>query len=230
MKWLNDVQSQIKTKSDEEASTINEEFLKMAIGILAFALPATMIISAGLSDDCNTVQPSISAYYHTGARDLFVGILCAVGVAMFGYKGYSKYDNFFATLASIAAIVVALCPTSVSNPLGDCIENVIDTGWQNVVHLTAAATLFIVLAIFCVLLFTITDPNPTRKRLKRNMIYYSCGFIIIASLIFIAISMNVDGFPQKILGFPVVFIFEAIALVAFSVSWFTKSKIIYSRW
>jgi magnesium-transporting ATPase (P-type) len=225
MKWLDSLHQKVKDANQQDfASPISGEMLQLIIGALAALLPVSMIISAGFFSDCNTVQPSISAYYHTGARDLFVGILCAVGVAMFAYKGYSKYDNFFATIAAVAAICVALFPTSVCDPMGVCIIDVIDTEWKNVIHLIAAVTLFMVLAIFCIFLFTITDKDASAGRLMRNKIYYGCGIVILLSIIIIAISMNVEGFPQHILGFPVVFLFETVALVAFSLSWLTKSE------
>jgi hypothetical protein len=229
MKWIDQIHQKVKDANDHDfASPISGETLQLIIGVLAVMLPVSMIITAGFFSDCDTVQPSISAYYHTAARDLFVGILCAVGVAMFAYKGYSRYDNFFATVAAIAAIGVALFPTSVCEPIGGCITGVIDTGVYNIIHLVSAATLFIVLAIFCIVIFTITDQDATEGRLLRNKIYYGCGVMIIACIALIAISMNVDGFPQHLLGFPVVFLFETIALVAFSLSWLTKSEVFYS--
>lgn len=229
MKWLDNLHQKIKDSNEQDfASPISGETLQLIIGALAVLLPVTLIIAAGFFSNCDTVQPSISAYYHTGGRDLFVGILCAVGVAMFAYKGYSRYDNFFATVAAVAAICVAFFPTSVCHPMGQCIVDVIDTGWKNVVHLLAASTLFIVLAIFCIVIFTITDEDASHGRLLRNKIYYGCGIVILISIIIIALSMNIKGFPQSIVGFPVVFFFETVALLAFSMSWLTKSEKFYS--
>ena len=229
MKWINDLQSKIKASNDHDvASPISGETLQLIIGALAILLPVSMIITAGVFGDCEVVQPSISAYYHTGARDLFVGILCAVGIAMLAYCGYSKFDNLLANIASLSALGVAFFPTSVCNPPADCISGMIDTGWCNVVHLIAAASLFIVLAIFCIVIFTITDDEASKGRLFRNKIYYACGIIILLCIGTIAVSMNIPGFPSKILGFPPVFLFEAIALAAFSMSWLTKSEYFYS--
>ena len=36
---------------------------------------------------------SISSYYHSVMRDIFVGSLCAVGTFLISYRGYDKRDN-----------------------------------------------------------------------------------------------------------------------------------------
>jgi len=63
--------------------------LRKAIGFLGILLPfvlyfgALIIFGTGL-------QTSISGYYHTGMRDVYVGTLCVIGFFLFSYKGGEK--------------------------------------------------------------------------------------------------------------------------------------------
>jgi len=53
------------------------------------------------------IQESISHYYYTGMRNVFVGALCAVALFMFFYCGYDKWDDLAGDMAGIFAIGVA---------------------------------------------------------------------------------------------------------------------------
>ncbi len=54
---------------------------------------------------------SISGYYYTDMRNIFVGTLCALGVFLVAYRGYDGVDESITNVAGFAAIGVALCPT-----------------------------------------------------------------------------------------------------------------------
>ena len=56
------------------------------------------------------LQPSISAYYHTPVRAVFVGSLLMVGIALIVIQG-DKFEDTFLTFAGMLAPVVALVPT-----------------------------------------------------------------------------------------------------------------------
>ncbi len=71
---------------------------------------------AVIEPETDFVQDSISSYYYTDMRNLFVGILVAVGVFLHAYKGHEKIDNILASLAALCALLVAFVPTSASNP------------------------------------------------------------------------------------------------------------------
>jgi hypothetical protein len=60
----------------------------------------------------------MSATYYTGARDIFVGGLCAIGVFLICYRpdtvnraSFWRTENFWSTLAGTTAVAVALFPT-----------------------------------------------------------------------------------------------------------------------
>ena len=84
--------------------------LRKAIGILGMALPFAVSLGAGILFRTG-VQSSISSYYHTGMRDVFVGTLFAIGFFLLSYKGYERSDDLAGDLACIFAVGVALFPT-----------------------------------------------------------------------------------------------------------------------
>ena len=57
------------------------------------------------------LQNSISAYYYTPVRAIFVGSMFAVGLSLIVYKGRGSKEDFFLNLAGMLAPVVAVAPT-----------------------------------------------------------------------------------------------------------------------
>jgi len=95
------------------------------------------------------------------------------------------------------------------------------------VHLVFAASFFITLALISLFLFTMSDPKkpPTPQKRKRNAIYLSCGYVILAAIVLIAI---VGLLPEPIASWferlDPVFWLESMAIFAFGVSWFVKGE------
>jgi hypothetical protein len=54
---------------------------------------------------------SISAYYYTPARTVFVGSLCALGASLIVYKGHSSEEDVLLNFSGFMAFVVAMVPT-----------------------------------------------------------------------------------------------------------------------
>lgn len=61
---------------DNKQLVISYLTLRKTIGILGIFLPLTLVIGSILFGDCITIQQSISNYYHTNMRDVFV-VTCA---------------------------------------------------------------------------------------------------------------------------------------------------------
>ncbi|MEA3369135.1 MAG: DUF998 domain-containing protein, partial [Candidatus Ratteibacteria bacterium] len=161
------------------------------------------------------IQESISHYYHTGMRDVFVGALCAVALFMFFYSGYDKWDDWAGNAAGFFAIGVALFPAT-------------EAGSSNLIgkiHLACAAFFFLILTVFSLFLFTKKGSNPTPQKLIRNKIYVICGLIMITCLISIVIYKNLIHNDNSESWF--LFGAETVALIAFGVSWFTKGGSLY---
>jgi hypothetical protein len=192
--------------------------LRKAVGIIGFALPAVLALGNMILHGAG-IQRSISLYYYTDVRNVFVGSLCAIGVFLMSTKGYDKRDMIFGILASMFAIGVALFPTSPESG-ATSEEQVIGA-----LHLTFATLLFLTFAYFCFKLFTLTAGNPTRRKLHRNMVYRVCGTVIVACIVLIAV-VHLPATATRVAPLKPVFWLEAIAVMTFGVAWLTKGEAI----
>ena len=206
--------------------------IRRAVGILGIALPMVLVVGSVVAGGCEGLQPSISKYYHTNMRNIFVGILCAVALFMYAYKGYkNSADNIAGNLACIFALGVALFPTSLPEQT-KCINISHNPEIISYFHFISATLFFLTLSYFSIFLFTKT--NKSKEELKekkyknkrsRNRIYRICGFVILSSIVLIALYLQVlkKHFPDLEFYNPI-FWLETLALFAFGISWLTKGK------
>jgi hypothetical protein len=192
--------------------------LRALVGILGIALPIVMLLYALLLSPCGGIEQSISAYYHTHMRNVFVGILCGVGVFMITYNGYDTKDTVTSTLAGIFAICVALFPTS---DVSACEQNGLVNGTIGTIHITMALGLFAMFAYMSIALFTLTSGNMTDKKKQRNVLYRVCGWTVVACIVIMTLQKFAGVFPATMRP---VFWLETIALLAFGTSWLTKGE------
>ena len=103
------------TPNDNDITTFRR--IRKSIGILGISLPVVLILFSMIPVFKTSVQPSISHYYYTNLRELFTGVLCAVGLFLFNYKGHSntnflKNDSKLTNIAGSMAFGIALMPTN----------------------------------------------------------------------------------------------------------------------
>lgn len=200
--------------------------LRKAIGVIGISLPALLLFGALLIFK-EGIQESISAYYHTDMGDVFVGALWAIGFFLFSYKGYEqptfrsyRQDEIAGFLAFVFALGTSLFPTA---PEGhSCkVERIY------CVHGVFAALLFLTLTFFSLFLFTKTRGSPTPQKLMRNKVYKVSGYIMLAAILLVPVVYFLpDSVKAGIMPLNPVFWLEAIAVVAFGVSWLTKGEAI----
>lgn len=195
-------------------------FLRKAVGVLGLALPVVLAGGAWLLFG-DGVQASISAYYYTGLRDVFVGTLCAIAVFLLSYKGPEPRDDRAGDLASLGAVGTALFPTTPVDPTS--LDRVLAG-----LHFGFAALFFLTLAYFSLALFTKTHPDrpPTPRKRMRNVVYRVCGVLILVAVALIAVVKLTPGLEEALLRLRPVFWLEALAVVAFGLSWLTKGEAI----
>lgn len=201
--------------------------LRRLIGILGILLPFICVFGGLLISDI-PIRSSISSYYHTNMRDVFVGILVGVSLFLMTYKGYERIDNIVTAMSGLAALGVVIFPSRYSlvstEPLGVFqISPVI----SDKIHAVCSVIFFILLAINSIFLFTLTknkDIPKTRNKKIRNYIYISCGIIILLSLAILLIRSLVG---TEVENDKTLLVFETIMLLAFGTSWLVKGKTLF---
>jgi hypothetical protein len=209
--------------------------LRKLVGWIGILLPFVLIVGNAVMSEGR--PDSMSGYYYTPMRNIFVGALCALGVFLIAYDGYDNVDRWITNIAGLCAIGVAFCPTKPSGHMAT---------WQNAVgdiHVVFAICTFTALGLMALrfakggqtpegqktlgqvrhgLGFAAT-PTPTTPK-SEIMAYRVCGFLILACVLLAALS---NLLPSSVfVNWPVLFILEAAAVVAFGVSWFVKGKTI----
>ena len=193
--------------------------LRKAIGLIGILLPFVLAGAYMLVVSKIIVRASISDYYYTAMRNVLVGDLCAIGVFLFAYRGYNRWDNLFTNAAGIFAIGVAFCPTAPPDP------SPLATA-AGYAHLAFAGLLFSMLAVIALFLFTKTDCPGQRPREKRSrdVVYRACGGVIVACLALVPVGSFVLG--AAVAQYQPLFWLEAVAVVAFGIAWLVKGQAI----
>lgn len=195
----------------EQQPVFEYRVLRLLVGSIAFALPCVVWVIS------STPLSSISASYHTEARDIFVGSLFMIATLLVAYQGHKPTENRIANLGAIAAIVAALCPTSCDSCQTDLISGL---------HLLAGAALFSTIGYFCL--------GPFRQRAKKKnnekaeqrvMVYTVCGSVIFACVLVIGIA-QVPIATELRKAWLLTFWAELLAMWAFGIAWIVASKVI----
>lgn len=194
--------------------------LRKAIGTIGIALPFVLAFGKVLLEGPG-IQSSMSAYYHTAMRDVFVGSLCAIAVFLMSYRGYERQDYIAGKLACAFAIGVAFFPTAPD------LEPTAREKMLSMAHSLFAMAFFITLAYFSLAQFRKTDPSkpPTPRKLQRNKVYTVCGWTILTCILLIAVVALFPG-DSPVKRLDPVFWLESLAVVAFGISWLTKGEAI----
>ena len=184
--------------------------LRLIMGVIAFSLPLVVDLIA------SSELASISASYHTEARDLFVGLLFVVAALMLAYNGHNRRESMASKTAAIAAAGVALFPTA--PPVGG-------GGWKAIVHYACAITLFCILAYFCFGPFRVRTKGRSGMKGRRARIYMTCGWVIVAAMVGLAAAKIL--LPASTVSmYKMTYWAEFAALWAFGIAWITAGKVL----
>lgn len=204
--------TQIRYYSKSDPKVIEGKLIQNTIGLIAIVWPMVLIVGQWILEENKTIEPSISAYYHTGMGHIFTGGLFVIGASMLAYRGFHCVDGRMGNIAGALAITVALFP----------VDKVAGGGsvW-NSIHYIAALLLFLALAYFCIVIFTLSTDEEANKK------YKLCGWAI---LFFIA-GMGIDQLVFKSDSFSLFgkidlfLVLEILTLWAFGYSWLLKGNI-----
>ena len=213
--------SEDKQREVRNSLVISYLKIRRVVGYLGMSLPFSMVLGAQLLFHTG-LQGSISSYYYTGMRDVFVGTLWAIGFFLLSYRGYDKIDDRLGNLACVFAVGVSLFPTAPS--LQSASTLAIRIGY---LHLFFAAAFFFTLMWFSLFLFTKTGSlgELTPQKIQRNRVYRTCGIILAACIVLMgAYGLLPDRFAYPLSGYNPTFWLETVAVIAFGFSWFTKGE------
>ncbi len=210
----------LKAPAPKDPIVLSYLALRKAVGAVALALPFAVAIPWALVH--HAILTSISIYYYTGMRNLFVGSLCAIAMFMLCTRGYDRKDEFAGIFSALCAIGVAFFPTAPACCASARQQHI---GW---IHYSFAALLFLTLAYFCLVLFKMSAENHalTRRKIQRNMVYTGSGIAILASLALLAAMTLVFHVEYVFARVAPGILFETTSLIAFGCAWLTKGETI----
>jgi len=205
--------------------------MRLLIGVIAVLLPFILIVvNWGIG---HGVQPSMSGYYYTPMRNIFVGSLCAIGVFLVSYDGYDLADRAITDAAGLCTVCVAFFPTTPADQ---------PTARQVLVgdfHLTFACTAFVLLSVMAFRFakreatppglawwarvryaLGFTGPGESRARPWERVVYRVSGGVILICVLLV--------YPLSGVAAHSLLVLETVMLVSFGLSWFMKGRKILS--
>lgn len=198
--------------------------LRQMIGWIGLLMPISVRVIAYLVQHIASTE-SISAYYYTGTRDIFVSTLVLVGILLACYRTPAWYDSLLAIVAGAAAIGIALFPMEpqfakeliakyplLGQPGCYTIRGFLGFHF---IFVTTFFTLAFILVFFRFSAFT--PAVPTAQKITRNKIYRICGVVMLLS--FIAIGILAATKEGQSIFWP-----ETLAVIAFGVAWLVKGQ------
>jgi len=200
--------------------------LRQMIGWIGLLMPFVVRIGGYLFEDIATTG-SISAYYYTGMRDVFVSTLVLVGALMACYRSPKAVDNILGITAGLGSIGIGLFPMAPVFAKEILARYPDMANCRCYINRGILGYHFIFVGIFFALCFVMvtfrftafTPPNPSKEIRSRNAVYRACGIVMLLSFLaigFLAFRRNGDS----------IFWPETTAVVAFGVAWLVKGQTI----
>jgi len=175
-------------RSSTDPVVLSYYTMRGMVGLLALALPfflaagsilAALLVTGHLPHPL--LQCSISDYYYTPMRDLYIGSLCAIAAFFAFSRGYDLHDKITGYLAAVCALGVACFPSF--NPR--CSQYTPEDFAFGLIHTAFAALMYLMLAYICIFQFRKSSPEKSFTRRKRdtNLIYAASGLIMVACMV-----------------------------------------------
>ena len=206
------------------------------IGILGILLPLIFIIGeAYFLRGGVHVRGSISAYYHSPMRDLFVAGLCVIGFFLATYlSGEGRtWDFRLSMVAGLAVLGVAFFPTTRPHllpgaprcgamPMPDGCSPLQQQFGETLIagiHFTFAAIFILSLAAICFVFASPKRKKPEAPTMQKILRF--CGWVIIGAVGWAAIG---GLLKFTIWELTPLYLAEVISVWAFGVAWLLKAR------
>jgi hypothetical protein len=200
---------------DEKTAIDSFLFQRRMIGIFGIILGFVCIAVGQLQS--TVIQPSISEYYYTNARDVLVGVLVASAFFLFSYKGYDKIDDTLSSISAWSALGVGLFPC---RSIGITYTGILSLPVEvsNVFHFLSAFVFFVSLTYTNLFLFTRTNGIVSINKVKRNAVYYLTSAFMIVGTVVIVLGAFISALH------PFVLVSEIIMLCSYGIAWLVKGR------
>ncbi len=202
--------------------------MRRMVGFIALALPfalAAGYLLVALLASGHLPHPllerSISDYYYTPMRNIYVGSLCAIAAFLACSRGYDVHDEITGYLAGAVTLGVACCPSF--NPRSGFYTPL--EFQLGLIHTALAALMYLILAYICIFLFRKSSgAKPfTRRKRDRNRIYAASGLVMVACMMTM-VGLTMRSVIEQRHPSHWLFWCEALANCAFGVAWLTKGE------
>jgi hypothetical protein len=200
--------------------------LRAVIGLIAFFLVPVVYVGNWLLftrhvGACFWPNPrlpdSLSGYYYTHMRNLFVGAMCAMGIFLAAYRGFDRWDSRFTNVhmgslivlfAMVFLMVLVQFTMTGGQDRGDPAGGL--RAWWNSVFFGGIRT-------WWKSLFPHDARN--RKKKRRNLIYVLCaGGILLCALLALVTAIA----PSVGTTAPLLLYAECFAFAFFGIAWYVK--------
>jgi hypothetical protein len=232
--------------------------LRNAIGVLGVGLPFAVylgnwIIFSHHRLGCllpigNELPDSLSGYYYSHMRNVFVGGMCVAGVFLMFYRGDDPLERWLTNFAGLFAVGIAMFPTTAPSisqasscgpvtpimpqpsPHGSAIA------WVHAVCLIGLMAAIAFMALRFTRQYTDEQKNAmvaedreieqdSGLKSRNKKYYYGCVAAMVAAGALALVQQFVFNKHVKALA-PWLFYAEMIAFLAFGVAWFVKGRAI----
>lgn len=196
--------------------------LRFGMAVIAFGLPFVLVFGFWVVEPGYGMLNSLSAYYHTPMRDIFVGALATVGVCLHVYKGVDSLENIALNVAGVLAVLVALLPVYVPDIILQASPDWLarEPFTQPVLHGALAIVFFMIIAFVCVKCSATTlAALRSEKRRRRYRRFYTIVGILMIVLPVLAAVLTFFTVPRY-----AIFAAETMALWVFAAFWLTKGR------
>ncbi len=195
----------------------------------AFFLNATC---SGVYKASSSFKFSVSHYYYSTVGELFTGVLCAVALFMFCYKGHALRpgekglsDNATTNLAGFFALGAVIFPTGSVSCIGDNLRTFTSSMNTGYIHFTMATLFFITLALISMVNFRRTGDRVSFGKKENHPLFLVCGIMMLLCIVLIFVYSVWPALQRSWLKkIHPVFCLEAIALIFFGISWLAKGR------
>jgi hypothetical protein len=210
----------LRQRKPGRSSHLEASFIvqRRGMAILAGIFPLVFIASSLLGR--TAWQPSISAYYWTQdlERNFFIGALCAIGVFLLLYKGYTQLEDWILNVAGVCAVGVgffAMTKDSDCGPRG--------FSW----HSIFAVAFFSCIAYVCIFMAQKSlenEPDSARKEMFTRA-YRLCALVMAVSVIAaLTLKLLPSEQTKSLCQRGWTFWCESFAVWSFAAFWFFKTR------